>query len=304
MSKVRKADTSPGPAQEVREVRVGQVKIGGKGNPCAIIAGPDVLEELDEALFIATELKQICERVGLPFIFKASYDKGNRADSRSYRGPMIEKGLSQLAEIRSKIGCPVLTDVHSEEEARMAGEVVDVIQLPAYLCMQTALTLAIARTGKAVNVKKGQFAPPRAVAAIGKKIESVGNNNVFFTERGATFGYSDLVADFRNLPLIRSLGYPVVLDPTHIIRYPGISAQVPEGGEPEYVPHLCRAGVAAGCDALFIETHPEPRKAACDAASMIRLEYLGELLGQVAAIDKLAKSWDLAVRGRDEHGFV
>ena len=304
MTRVRKADTSPGEKKEVREVKIRHVTIGGKANPCAIIAGPDVLESMDEALHIATELKAICERVGLPFIFKASYDKGNRADSKSYRGPLIEKGLAQLAEIRSKVGCPVLTDVHSEEEAKIAGEVVDVIQLPAYLCMQTALTLAIARTGKAVNVKKGQFAPPRAMASVAKKIESVGNMNVFITERGASFGYSDLVADFRNLPLTRSLGYPVVLDPTHIIRYPGISAQVPEGGEPEYVPHLCRAGVAAGCDALFIETHPEPRKAACDAASMIRLAYLPELLKQVAAIDKLVKSWDLSVRGRDEHGFV
>lgn len=304
MTKARKADTSPGKSSGVREVKVGNVKIGGKGNPCAIIAGPDVLEELDEAIHIASEMKKICERVGLPYIFKASYDKGNRADSKSYRGPLIEKGLAQLAEVRKKVGCPVLTDVHSEDEAKVAGEVVDVIQLPAYLCMQTALTLAIARTGKPVNVKKGQFAPPRAMASIAKKIESVGNQNVFFTERGATFGYSDLVADFRTLPLIRSLGYPVVLDPTHIIRYPGISAQVPEGGEPEYVPHLCRAGVAAGCDALFIETHPEPRKAACDAASMIRLKYVGEMLEQVAAIDKLAKTWDLGVRGRDEHGFV
>lgn len=304
MTKVRKADTSPGAAKEVREVMVGNVKIGGKGNPCAIIAGPDVLEELDEAIHIATELKRICDRVGLPFIFKASYDKGNRADQRSYRGPLIEKGLEQLATIRSKVGCPVLTDVHTEEEAKIAGKVVDVIQLPAYLCMQTALTIAIAETGKPVNVKKGQFAPPRAMASIARKIESTGNMNVFITERGASFGYSDLVADFRNLPLTRSMGYPIVLDPTHIIRYPGISAQVPEGGEPEYVPHLCRAGVAAGVDALFIETHPEPRKAACDAASMLRLKWVPELLEQVAAIDKMVKQWDLSVRGRDEHGFV
>lgn len=304
MTKTRKADTSPGPANEVREVKIGGLTIGGRANPLMIIAGPDVLEEEDEALEIATTCAQICKKNGLPYVFKASYDKANRADSKSYRGPMIEKGLALLAKIRDKVGCPVLTDVHSEDEAALAGEVVDVIQLPAYLCMQTALTLAIARTNKPVNIKKGQFAPPRGMPSIARKVESVGNQNVFFTERGATFGYSDLVADYRNLPLLRSFGYPVVLDPTHIIRYPGISAQVPEGGEPEYVPHLCRAGAAAGVDGLFIETHPEPRRAACDAASMLRLKYLAELLEQVAQLDKLAKSWDLSVRGRDEFGFV
>jgi 2-dehydro-3-deoxyphosphooctonate aldolase (KDO 8-P synthase) len=304
MTKTRKADTSPGKAKDVREVKIGGLTIGGKNNPVMIIAGPDVLEGEDEAMHIATELKKHCGRHGLPFVFKASYDKGNRGDGKSYRGPLIEKGLALLDKIRKKVGCPVLTDVHSEDEARLAGEVVDVIQLPAYLCMQTALTFAIANTGKPVNVKKGQFAPPRAMAGIARKIESVGNQNVFFTERGETFGYSDLVTDFRNLPLIRSLGYPIVFDPTHIIRYPGISSQVPEGGEPEYVPHLTRAAVAAGVDGLFIETHPEPRKAACDAASMLRLKYMPELLEQIATLDKLAKSWDLSVRARDEHGFV
>jgi 2-dehydro-3-deoxyphosphooctonate aldolase (KDO 8-P synthase) len=304
MAKTRKADTRPGKASGVREVKVGNVLIGGERNPVVIIAGPDVLEEESEAIEIARTLHDACKKVGLPYVFKASYDKGNRGESESYRGPMIQKGLETLDRIRKTVGCPVLTDVHSEDEARQAGEVVDIIQLPAYLCMQTALTIAIAKTGKAVNIKKGQFLAPRAIAGIARKIEQAGNDRVFVTDRGTTFGYSDLVADFRNLPIIRSLGYPVVLDPTHIIRYPGISSSDPAGGEPEFVPHLCRAAVASGCDALFIETHPEPRRSRCDAASMLRLGYMPELLTQVAAIDKLVKSWDLSVRARDSHGFV
>jgi 2-dehydro-3-deoxyphosphooctonate aldolase (KDO 8-P synthase) len=302
MAKVRKSDTTPGKVA-IREVPVGSIKIGGP-NPLVIIAGPDVIEDPNDALELARNLKQMCEKVGLPYIFKASYDKGNRGEAASYRGPMIEKGLEILARIREKVGCPVLTDVHSEDEARLAGEVVDIIQLPAYLCMQTALTKVIARTGKAVNIKKGQFLAPRAVAGIVRKCEAEGNDRVFVTERGTTFGYSDLVVDFRSLPLIRSLGLPVVLDPTHIIRYPGISSSDPAGGEPEYVPHLCRAAVAAGCDALFIETHPEPRLSKCDACSMLRLSYMPDLLEQVSSIDQLVKKWDLSVRARDEHGFV
>jgi 2-dehydro-3-deoxyphosphooctonate aldolase (KDO 8-P synthase) len=288
MAKSRKADTRPGQATEVRTVTIGNVQLGGN-RPVVIIAGPDVLEDPDDAIKIARTLHQECERVGLPYIFKASYDKGNRGEGSSYRGPMIEKGLELLAKIRKTVGCPVLTDVHSEEEAKMAGEVVDVIQLPAYLCMQTALTMAIARTGKPVNIKKGQFLAPRAVAGIAKKIESTGNMNVFVTERGTTFGYSDLVADFRNLPITRSLG---------------ISSSDQAGGETEFVPHLCRAAVASGCDALFIETHHEPRVSKCDAASMLRLSYMPELLQQVSALDKLVKTWDLSVRARDAHGFV
>jgi 2-dehydro-3-deoxyphosphooctonate aldolase (KDO 8-P synthase) len=290
--------------REVREVRIGRVTIGGARRPIAIIAGPDVMEDASDAVEIARALATMCERAGLPFVFKASYDKGNRGEASSYRGPMLDEGLAILDRVRREVGCPVLTDVHSEDEARRAGEVVDIVQLPAYLCMQTALTLAIGRTGRAVNVKKGQFLSPRAVEGIARKIESTGNERILVTERGTTFGYSDLVADFRNLPLIRSLGYPVVLDPTHIIRYPGIPSSDPAGGEPEYVPHLCRAAAAAGCDALFIETHPEPRRARCDAASMLRLEYVPELLEQVAAIDRVAKSFDLGVRARDSFGFV
>ncbi|MBI4863783.1 MAG: 3-deoxy-8-phosphooctulonate synthase [Candidatus Riflebacteria bacterium] len=299
----RKADTSPGDAVQVRTVQIGDVTLGG-GHPVAIIAGPDVLEDPDEAIETARQLKYACGRFGLPYIFKASYDKANRADTKGYRGPMLDRGLELLGRIRETVGCPVLTDVHSAEEARQASEVVDVLQLPAHLCLQTTVTLAIARTGKAVNIKKGQFIAPRVVAGIARKVESEGNSRVFVTERGTTFGYSDLVADFRTLPLIRSLGYPVVLDPTHIIRYPGISSSDPAGGEPEYVPHLCRAAVAAGCDGLFIETHPEPRRSRCDACSMFRLAYMPELLDQISQLDRLVKRWDLGLKRRDEHGFV
>jgi len=304
MSRRPHAIASPERVESVHEVQVGRLRIGGNANPVVIIAGPDVIEDPDEAVEIGRRLSEMCRTAGLPFIFKASYDKGNRGDAQSYRGPMLEQGLSVLSKVRDTVGCPVLTDVHSEDEARMAGEIVDVIQLPAYLCMQTSLTLAIAKTGKTVNIKKGQFLAPQVVADIARKVESADNPRVFVTERGTTFGYSDLVADFRSLPLIRSFGYPVVLDATHIIRYPGISSSSPEGGEPEYVPHLCRAAVAAGCDGLFIETHPEPRRARCDACSMLRLDYMPELLEQVAALDRMVKKWDLRLRQRDDHGFV
>lgn len=287
----------------VREFDIRGVKVGGS-NPVVLIAGPDVLEDAPTALEIAGQLKKLCQKHGIGYVFKASYDKGNRGEVQSYRGPMMEEGLKILDKVRQVHDIPVTTDGHCAEEIEAVGKVVDLVQVPAYLSMQTSLTLTAGRTGKAVNIKKGQFLSPAQLAGVARKFESTGNQRLMFTERGTTFGYSDLVADFRSLPRIRRMGYPVVLDPTHIIRYPGISSALPNGGEPEYAPHLARSGAAAGIDALFIETHPEPRRAACDQCSMVRLSYMDELIEQVATIDRLVKKWNLLPRERDEHGFV
>lgn len=288
---------------KVREVVVGDVRIGG-GNPLVLIAGPCVLEGREAALEVAARLRELVDELGIPWIFKASYDKANRGESASYRGPLAGDGLAILAEVRERFNVPVLTDAHDPQEAEEVGKVVDVIQVPAYLSMQTPLALAAGRTGKAVNVKKGQFLSPQALAGIVRKIESTGNRRILLTERGTTFGYGDLVADFRSLPLMRGLGCPVVLDPTHIIRRPGIPSSDPRGGDPEFVPHLSRAGVAAGIDALFIETHLSPERALCDACSMLRFDYLRLLLEQCIAIDRLVKGWDLSLRTRRPDGFV
>ena len=284
-------------------VVVGDVSIGG-GAPLCVISGPDVLEGLDAAVHIAEGVKAICDGLGLGYVFKASYDKGNRGLASSYRGPMLEPGLEMLAAVRERVGCPVLTDVHSEEEAGRAGEVVDIVQIPAYLSMQTALVQAAARTGRAVNIKKGQFMDPHAARSPIDKVRGEGNERVLITERGTTFGYNDLVSDLRCLPILRSHGAPVVYDATHIIRHPGTPAREPRGGSPEFVPHLVRAAVAAGVDALFLETHPEPRMAACDQSSMLRLAYMPELLEQAARIHALVSPWDQGLRERDAHGFV
>lgn len=286
-----------------RTVAIGDVVIGG-GGPLAVIGGPCVLEDREVNLLIARRLKEITTRLGLPYIFKASYDKGNRAVSTSYRGPMLDAGLRLLAEIREEVGVPVLTDVHSEAEAERAAAVVDVLQVPAYMCMQTSLIEAVARTGRAVNVKKGQFLTPGAVEGIVQKVRSCGNERLLLTERGTTFGYQNLVSDMRALPIMRATGCPVVFDPTHVIRRPGISSSAPEGGEPEFVPHLTRAAVAAGVDALFIETHPDPRTASCDASSMYPLDLVEELLTQATSLHELVGTWDLGIRPRGTNGFL
>lgn len=284
-------------------VNVGKIKIGA-GNPLVLIAGPCVLEDKEINFHIARELKEICLELEIPYIFKASYDKGNRGVNTSYRGPMIEDGLAELAEIRSEFGMPIVTDVHSETEAVKAGKIVDLLQIPAYLCMQTSLIEAAAKTGKPLNIKKGQFLSPFNVSGIIEKVESFNNDQLMITERGTVFGYNNLVSDFISLPAIRSANIPVVFDPTHIIRKPGISSSVPEGGSPEFVPHLTRAAVASGIDVLFIETHPNPENARCDACSMYPLHHMRELLTQVKAIDNMVKKWDLGLKPKNERGFL
>lgn len=269
-------------------VRIGNVTIGA-GRPLALIAGPCVIESEDLVLRTAEAVKAVADRLSMPLIFKSSYTKDNRSSAKSWQGPGLEKGLAILRKVKERFGVSVLSDVHDRHDMDAAAETLDVIQIPAYLCMQTEMVLAAARTGRAINVKKGQFLDPGDMKHIIGKIEGEGNRNILLTERGACFGYHNLVVDMRSLQIMRSLGYPVVIDPTHAIRIYGVSSADPKGGAPQFVPGLSRAAVASGVDAVFIETHPNCREALCDAASMWPLDRLEELLVQLKKIDELVK---------------
>lgn len=276
----------------MKTIKVGSLAIG-PDRPLALIAGPCVIESEELVLRTAEAVKKIADRLGMPYILKSSYTKDNRSSARSYQGAGMEEGLRILEKARRELGVPVLSDVHNEQEATAAGEVLDVIQIPAYLSMQTSLTLAAARTGKAINIKKGQFLDPNDMKNVIHKIEEEGNENIMLTERGTFFGYHNLVIDFRSLPIMRSLGYPVVIDPTHAIRVYGISSSDPAGGNPQYVPALTRAALAAGCEVLFVETHPNCSEALCDAASMWPLDRLENLLIQAQRMDDLRRELEV-----------
>jgi 2-dehydro-3-deoxyphosphooctonate aldolase (KDO 8-P synthase) len=238
-------------------------------------------------LIVAEAAKKVADRLNIPLIFKSSYLKDNRSTLTSYQGPGMDEGLRILEEVKRQFDLPVLSDVHTPEECRAAADVLDVLQIPAYLSMQSSLLVEAAKTGKVINVKKGQFLHPLDMRNVVGKLEQCGNRNIMLTERGTCLGYHNLVADMRSLPMMRSTGYPVVFDPTHTVRKYGVSSSDPAGGEPQYIPHLTRAGVAAGIDVLFIETHPEPAKALCDAASMLPLEKLAPLMEDCVAIHNL-----------------
>lgn len=272
-------------------VRVGSIPVGG-GNPLVLIAGPCVIESEDLVLRTAESIRKIASKLNMPLIFKSSYTKDNRSSAKSWQGPGLEKGLAVLAKVKAQFGIPVLSDVHDRHDMQAAAEVLDVIQIPAYLCMQTEMMLDAARTGRAINVKKGQFLDPGDMKHIIGKIEGEGNRNILLTERGACFGYHNLVVDMRSLQIMRGLGYPVVFDPTHAIRIYGVSSADPKGGAPQFVPGLSRAGAASGIDAIFIETHPDCKSALCDAASMWPLDQLEALLTQIKRIDELVKSME------------
>lgn len=267
-----------------RVVEVGPIKIGGE-NPLVLICGPCVIEELDTMRRAAEGICTVAAKLGFPLIFKSSYIKDNRSSELSYQGPGLEAGLAVLEKLRDEFAFPVLSDVHSAFEATTAADVLDVLQIPAYLSMQTSLAIAAGRTGRPVNIKKGQFLDPADMEKVVQKIARTGNDNIMVTERGACFGYHNLVVDMRSLLTLRKLGYPVVFDPTHSVRVYGIPSDQPEGGRPEFVPVLTRAGVAAGIDVLFIESHPDPSRARCDAASQWPLAHLEMLLRQVRRID-------------------
>jgi 2-dehydro-3-deoxyphosphooctonate aldolase (KDO 8-P synthase) len=272
----------------VREVAVGPVVIGGR-RPVALIAGPCVIESETACLEAAGFLRDLTRSLGLPLVFKSSYDKANRSSLSSYRGPGIGKGLKILERVKKEYGIPVLADVHRFEEVAEAAAVLDALQVPAFLCRQTDFVLAVAGAGRVINVKKGQFLSPWDMRNIVEKIESAGNRSILLTERGASFGYQNLVTDLRGLIVMRETGYPVVFDVTHSLQLPG-GLGSSSGGQREFIPALARAACAVGIDALFMEVHPRPEEALCDGPNSQPFAGLKPLLEQVMAIDALVKS--------------
>ncbi len=271
-----------------REVVIGPVRIGG-GNPLALIGGPCAIEDEVHAFMLAERLSRIARAASVPFIYKSSYDKANRSALAAYRGPGLKEGLRILQKVKQDVGVPVLSDVHDVSEVERAAEVLDVLQVPAFLCRQTDLVIACGRTGKPVNVKKGQFLAPRDMLNVVGKIRSTGNERILLTERGTTFGYNNLVVDFRGLQDMRELGYPVIFDATHSVQLPGGLGDR-SGGERKYVPALARAAVGFGIDALFMEIHEDPDRTLpdgrplSDGPNMLRLDDLPRLLDEIRAI--------------------
>jgi len=268
-----------------RTVDIGGVTFGEEGT-LSLIAGPCVVESLDVCRRAAEGIRETCSRLGIPVIFKASYRKDNRSSPEHYEGPGNDEGLEILRRIRDEFDMPVISDVHTPAQVSIAAEVLDAIQIPAYLSQQTELLQCAARSGLPLNVKKGQFIAPEDMIGSVRKIEAAGGKSLMLTERGSSFGYRTLVVDFRSLSIMGEHGYPVVFDVTHSVRVYGKPSSDPAGGTPEHIPLLARAAVAAGCDALFIETHPEPGEALCDAASQLRLSRLEPLMQQMLAIHR------------------
>jgi 2-dehydro-3-deoxyphosphooctonate aldolase (KDO 8-P synthase) len=274
----------------VNTVTIGNLAIGG-GRPFALIAGPCVIESEAHAGEIAGRVAEVARRVGVPFIFKASYDKANRTSGASFRGPGLDEGLRVLAGIKSRLNVPILTDIHEPPHAAIAAEVADVLQIPAFLCRQTDLLAAAGRTGRAVNIKKGQFLAPEDMRHPIAKVVETGNSRVIVTERGTSFGYHNLVVDMRSFPILRSLRVPVVFDVTHSLQLPGAGDGV-TAGLAQYIEPLASAGVAAGVDGLFLEVHDNPQAARSDAQNALRLDLLEPLLRRLTAIDAIVKGHD------------
>ncbi len=273
-----------GGERAMRKINISGAVIGGNA-PLLIIAGPCVIESEEITFATAERLREICSILGFSSVFKSSYDKANRTSLSSYRGPGLERGLRILSDIRTKYNLPVMTDVHSVEEVRVATEAVDMLQIPAFLCRQTDLVLSASATGKPVNIKKGQFLAPWDIRNIIEKFTSTGNHSLLITERGTSFGYNNLVVDFRGLPIMRSLGYPVIFDVTHSLQLPGGKGSS-SGGQREFAEPLARAAVAVGVDGLFMEVHPEPEKALCDGPNMLPLSGLREMLETLSELQK------------------
>jgi len=268
------------------EVDLGPFKVGAS-QPHFLIAGPCVIESEQIVLETALRIAEITRTLGMPYVFKSSYDKANRSSISSFRGPGIRSGLAVLRKVREQVGVPVLTDIHSVEEAMQAAEVVDILQIPAFLCRQTDLLVAAAKTGRVVNVKKGQFLSPWEMRNVVKKLEESGNSRIILTERGSSFGYNNLVVDMRSLPIMRGLGYPVVFDATHSVQLPG-GAGTRSSGQREFVTPLASAAAAAGCDGFFMEVHPDPDTALSDGPNMVPLHQLKPLLERLVRICRVA----------------
>jgi 2-dehydro-3-deoxyphosphooctonate aldolase (KDO 8-P synthase) len=270
-----------------REVAVGQLRLGGR-RPFVFIGGPCVIESREHALRHASQLRAMTERVGVPFIYKSSFDKANRTSLSSYRGPGLERGLEILAEVKREIGVPVVTDVHERDQAVRVAQVADVLQTPAFLCRQTDFLLEVARAGKPVNVKKGQFLAPADMGPVLEKLASTGNRQLMVTERGFAFGYNNLVVDMRSLAIMGQFGYPVVYDAGHSVQLPGGQGTV-SGGQREFIRVLARAAVATGVHAVFLEVHEDPEHALSDGPNSYRLDELEALLRELKRIDAIAK---------------
>lgn len=268
-------------------VNIGSIPVGGQ-HPIVLLAGPCVIEGLERTLKIGRGIKEITDRLGIPYVFKASFDKANRSSYSSFRGPGLVEGLKIIQQIKQELGVPVVSDIHCVTQIEQAAEVLDILQIPAFLCRQTDLLYHAGSTGKVVNVKKGQFLAPNDMKHVISKIREAGNENILVTERGASFGYNNLVTDMRSLAIMRSFGYPVVFDATHSVQLPG-GAGATSSGQREFVPYLTRAAVATGIDALFMEVHDNPCEALSDGPNMMYLDQLEALLKDVQVIDHVVR---------------
>jgi 2-dehydro-3-deoxyphosphooctonate aldolase (KDO 8-P synthase) len=273
-----------------RTFSVGKIKFGA-GAPLFLIAGPCVIESEGHATMMAEKLGAVASELGVPYIFKASYDKANRTSVASYRGPGLKNGLKILAKIKKKTGLPVLTDVHQASEVEAAAEVCDILQIPAFLSRQTDLLVAAGKSGRVVNIKKGQFLSPAEMGNAAEKVASTGNEKIILTERGNSFGYQNLVVDMRSFPIMRKFGYPVVFDVTHSVQLPGGEGKS-SGGQPEFIEPLARAGVAAGVDGIFLEVHDNPAKALSDGSNALPLGQFRALMEKIVALGTLVRKWD------------
>jgi 2-dehydro-3-deoxyphosphooctonate aldolase (KDO 8-P synthase) len=273
----------------VHEIALGSLRLGG-GNPLFLIAGPCIIESEAHTRRMAEEVARIAGECGVPLIFKASYDKANRSSVKSYRGPGLQEGLRILGKIKSELHLPILTDIHESAHAAHAAEVCDILQIPAFLARQTDLLVAAAKTGRIVNVKKAQFLSPWDMGNVVEKIAGAGNQKIMLTERGASFGYQNLVVDMRTFPILRKLGYPVVFDVTHSVQIPGGQGHA-SGGQPEFIEPLARAGVAAGVDGVFLEVHDNPAQALSDGANALPLAQLPALLARLKELSTLVRRW-------------
>jgi 2-dehydro-3-deoxyphosphooctonate aldolase (KDO 8-P synthase) len=273
-----------------RSFTVGKIRVGGNA-PLFLIAGPCVIENEAHVTMMAERLGTLAGEIGVPLIFKASYDKANRSSLKSYRGPGLKKGLKILAKIKKRTGLPILTDVHEVSHVTPAAEICDVLQVPAFLSRQTDLLVAAGKSGRVVNLKKGQFISPWEMGNVAEKVASTGNQKIILTERGHSFGYQNLVVDMRSFPILRGLGYPVVFDVTHSVQLPG-GAGKSSGGQPEFIEPLARAGTAAGVDGLFLEVHDEPVKALSDGSNALALREFRPLLEKMVRLSALVKEWE------------
>ncbi len=271
----------------MNKVKVADFEIGA-GEPLALLAGPCVLEGLDRCLYIGRTIKEITQRLGIPYVFKASFDKANRSSFNGFRGPGLKKGLEMLQTIKQELQVPIVTDIHDISQVEPAAKVADILQIPAFLCRQTDLLYAAAKSGCVVNVKKGQFMAPADMRNVVDKLHEGGSSKILLTERGASFGYNNLVVDMRSFPIMRSFGYPVIFDATHSVQLPG-GAGTCSAGNREYVEYLTRAAVGAGVDGLFMEVHDNPEEALCDGPNMVYLDKLEDLLKDALAINAIVK---------------